>query len=540
MSPNESRALTSMVEETTQEVTIVDSIKVNELTIDESIEIIDDNKLIIQQCEEVSKTCMAINDAYEALEKMRIFNLEVEFGHSVDTKRCLTCLRSLTPEKRLAQSQMKFGKPRTNSHRLCLLCGTPTCPAHSDKAFRKSKINVCLECSPLFTLNYIIDCISLSQNNTTELQKKHIFHMMDVYDRVLLCLKFLSQYIDEIAESLQKSTRIKDKVGLGSSASGIMSGIAGVAAAAAILTPAGPPLLIASLLFGGSAQVANHSTTMVNYYSHPNKLATKIITYYNLCRSILLITTILRDALLSDHIDLATYSGTISDIISRVDGIQVKDYYGEGSTIMSSRSEIETYEDIDLNDDSAESEFDDNYDDKSIVSEVTMDSSFYKNQDQSPMDSTEEKSVSTKPPKDNTTSLSKSSKQELSEKNVTANTTASTTSTAIVHQNSAAAKHAQFISRASLTSSSLAGVASFAYLAGGALSVAQVAIDARNMAHLVKRMQAGSPCNKAKTILMIKEDLVGIPDTSVVMKDWENYIKIIEERRLRRDENSVF
>ena len=43
-----------------------------------------------------------------------------------------------------------------------------------------------------------------------------------------------------------------DRVSVGSSATGLLSGVVGVAAAATIFTPVGPPLLLASILFGTS------------------------------------------------------------------------------------------------------------------------------------------------------------------------------------------------------------------------------------------------------------------------------------------------
>jgi hypothetical protein len=63
---------------------------------------------------------------------------------------------------------------------------------------------------------------------------------------------------------------------LGSSSAGLISGVLGIAAAVTIITPAGPPLLIVSLLFGGSATAVSTGTEARNYYSEPNKLAGRI------------------------------------------------------------------------------------------------------------------------------------------------------------------------------------------------------------------------------------------------------------------------
>lgn len=131
--------------------------------------------------------------------------------------------------------------------------------------------------------------------------------MMDVYDRVSIILEYISQHIDEIATKLEKTTKKEDKIHVSSNTAGVMSGVAGVAAAAAFVTPAGPPLLIASLLFGSAAQMTSSGSKMVNYYSTPNRIAFKIISLYNLLKSVLTVTTVLRDALLKDHIDLEKY-----------------------------------------------------------------------------------------------------------------------------------------------------------------------------------------------------------------------------------------
>jgi len=87
-----------------------------------------------------------------------------------------------------------------------------------------------------------------------------IGRMVDVYDRVLLVLRYSVQFIDDIADKLEHGSKRNDRVGITGTTSGLFSGIAGVAAAATILTPAGPPLLIASLLFGATGQVFHTGT----------------------------------------------------------------------------------------------------------------------------------------------------------------------------------------------------------------------------------------------------------------------------------------
>ena len=61
-----------------------------------------------------------------------------------------------------------------------------------------------------------------------------------VYDRALLVLIYSIQFIDEVAVALEENVARHNKVGLGSSATGVVSGGLWVAAAATIFTPVGP------------------------------------------------------------------------------------------------------------------------------------------------------------------------------------------------------------------------------------------------------------------------------------------------------------
>jgi len=259
---------------------------------------------------------MKMNDAFTALEKMRVANLEIEVGHAFNVAKCVQCIMALPAHKRrpstpspyrtILKSTALQKKPKP-----CLMCGCPTCKKHSDESFRKSKVIICTECSPLFSLDFVVDCVSHKYNiddpEAAQKQRHQIKHMIDVYDRTRLMLEYSSQFIDEIADTLEKMTKKEDKIGLGCNTSGVASGVAGVCAAACFVTPAGPPLLIASLLFSGVSQLTSSSSKMVNYYSTPSKIAFKIISLYNLCKSVLTVTTVLRDALLKDHINLEKY-----------------------------------------------------------------------------------------------------------------------------------------------------------------------------------------------------------------------------------------
>jgi len=75
----------------------------------------------------------------------------------------------------------------------------------------------------------------------------------------------------------------------------------GIAACATVFTPAGPPLFIASLFFGGSATGVQVGTDVwrTNALAEPNELADRIIALHGMILSILRVTSSLRDAMVA-------------------------------------------------------------------------------------------------------------------------------------------------------------------------------------------------------------------------------------------------
>lgn len=211
------------------------------------------------------RKAMEINHAYESLEKMRQLNLEVtcqELGiRKVNYHRCTMCLmaeaassladndrhhtRRFRRIRKIAKESKKL-KPQ-KARKQCLICGSPVCGNHVSKAFRAEKIHICLDCEALFNVEFVVDCLTVGKSERQQL----VDHMIDLYDRTALLLKYSNQYLDGVAETLEKTKARQNKIGAGGSTAGMVSGALGIAAAATIFTPAGPPLLIASLLFGG-------------------------------------------------------------------------------------------------------------------------------------------------------------------------------------------------------------------------------------------------------------------------------------------------
>ena len=223
---------------------------------------------------------MSLDVAYKSLESVRKVNIQVEFGRNVDDSECISCLR----QPQIVKGRFRqWVSDKTASKALaCLTCGTPVCKDHRSADFGKQNITVCNTCSHLFSVDYMMKNIVLTKDDSRE--KKN--EMLEVYDRALLILTYSLQFIDEVALTLEENTARHNKIGLGSSATGVVSGGLGVAAAATIFTPVGPPLLLASILFGGGAAAVEAGSEAVNYRSEPNVMADRILTLYSIITSI--------------------------------------------------------------------------------------------------------------------------------------------------------------------------------------------------------------------------------------------------------------
>uniref|UniRef100_A0A6U6LAX8 PDZ domain-containing protein n=1 Tax=Odontella aurita TaxID=265563 RepID=A0A6U6LAX8_9STRA len=262
---------------------------------------------------------MALNVAYESLEVMRRANLEVEFGATCDFDWCTQCMRmSGTETMPNMRRRLKRLASKRRKSTACLLCASPSCAQHSMDSFRKESITVCSDCAPLFSHDFIVDILDITVSE--DHRRQRIDHMVDVYDRAVLMLRYSAQFIDSIADALDRATKRNDKVGLGSSATGLVSGVTGVVGAATIFTPVGPPLLIASLFFGGSATAVQTGSEAVNYFSEPNKLADKIIALHVMVASLLETMNTLQSALLNGQVRVDQYVDETGDNQIRSDG----------------------------------------------------------------------------------------------------------------------------------------------------------------------------------------------------------------------------
>jgi hypothetical protein len=292
-----------------------------------------------------TKTSMELNAAYEAYEVMRRLNFELECSEAgilpsdIDHSKCTTCILQKGPSQKKNKKpppksplrlpsfrkqpsneevkldsntiQTNINNKKKNNQKTCLLCGSPTCPKHCSAEFRKEKITLCLRCVESLEFNF-------DDNNPKEEEKEEgglevankiletrLNHLVDLYDRALLLLKYSSPFLLQVATSLDQSTKKTNNMGVGGSSVGVVSGVLGVAAACTIFTPVGPPLILASLVFGGSAAAVHTGSEAIKYFSEPHHVADRILALYGMIQNVLLKIHQMRKSTLDPYLDKA-------------------------------------------------------------------------------------------------------------------------------------------------------------------------------------------------------------------------------------------
>mmetsp|Transcript_21704 Transcript_21704/g.60290 ORF Transcript_21704/g.60290 Transcript_21704/m.60290 type:complete len:300 (-) Transcript_21704:33-932(-) len=146
--------------------------------------------------------------------------------------------------------------------------------------------------------------------STRQQRQARMDRLLELYDRALLLLEFSRPFLPQAIEVLENTKHRDNHINFGGSTVGIVSGILGVAAAATIVTPAGVPLLIVSLLLGGAATGAQTGTEVHSkFFSEPKQLANRIMALHGMALSILNLVRVLRDVVTQDHVQLNAWQG---------------------------------------------------------------------------------------------------------------------------------------------------------------------------------------------------------------------------------------
>ena len=97
-----------------------------------------------------------------------------------------------------------------------------------------------------------------------------------------------------------------------------------------------------------------------------------------------------------------------------------------------------------------------------------------------------------------------------------------------------ASSGSRFFTRATSTAMKSA---KFARFAGGFLSAATIAIEAKDMHATIQKIRSGSPCDKAEMLRNIQEEVGAFPETNDVHQKCEKYFATLAKRR--KEEESV-
>lgn len=362
----------------------------------------------------------------------------------------------------------------------CLTCGHPTCGKHSSKAF-KGHIHICQNCAYLFDLDFLVDVITQTANNTEQCQAK-VDGLVDCYDRAKLSLEFLAQFSDEVANSLESKATRANKIGVGSSATGIASGVAGVVGCGALLFPpvavAGVPLLIGSLVLGGGATAVQTGDSAARYFSQPNKVADKMVALHSMLLSLLRITEVLSHGLLQNI-----------NVTFSVDGFGV-------DTDEESTKRAELRREIDA-----------------LLEKHGV---------------TTTKSVGMLKQAVTGGVLASEVATAAGTVGVAAAETGSAAST--ISNVASVGRSTRYFGRVGTTASASAR---FIPIAGGLLSAASVFYESKELKRTLQRMEEGNPCEKAQQVRSIREDIVMLPDSDVISGECRRLFALASAERER-------
>ena len=277
-------------------------------------------------------TTQELNADFEALEKMRKLNLEVECNENgiahcdhAECKKCLLLSSSANPPPTKMKTTISsflpsIPNPLASKKTIapCLLCASPTCTKHASREFAKERVTLCVDCEGLFQKEM------LHQDLPRERLSGHLERLTDAYDRAFLLLRYSSQFVPPLVEQLHAEAARDDTVTFGTSSVGVVSGAMGFAGAAAILTPAGPPLLMASFVFGtGNAAVGLGYTANKHYHlrAGPTEVANKLIALFGFLHAIMEAIVTLRERINADptHANVSSSSSSSSSSSQRND-----------------------------------------------------------------------------------------------------------------------------------------------------------------------------------------------------------------------------
>jgi hypothetical protein len=207
-------------------------------------------------------------------------------------------------------------KQSSKKHKKCDVCGNPVCSKHAI-ANQKQMFCMCVDCQ--FDLTNVVEQSqqeNASANQPTNLPlldpnhpqlSQTLDRLLQYYTRMSLHLSFwLPVAGRQLANALTLAEKRNSQVALGTGSLSFVGAALGVAGAAALMTPAGPAILLAAVC--SSATSATIQGTHAGYHRFMNKsnaqinaLCDQILGWHGLCLGILNSLDELRYNLLQAH-----------------------------------------------------------------------------------------------------------------------------------------------------------------------------------------------------------------------------------------------
>jgi len=214
-------------------------------------------------------------------------------------------------------------KRKTTRTKFCDVCGNPVCSKHITPSAAGNQFRMCVDCE--FDFKQMFEATSsnkLTQSgiNSNLLDLEHIPQLTQTLDRLLtyytrmaLNLTFCVPNLKELAERLTFKERTNTKINLGTGGISFVGAALGVAGTAALLTPAGPALLLAAVATSASSAAiqggqAGYNALFNMSLKEANQLADRVLGWHGLCVGILDALEQLRQTLLKQVLAITNKS----------------------------------------------------------------------------------------------------------------------------------------------------------------------------------------------------------------------------------------
>ena len=425
-----------------------------------------------------------------------------------------------------------------HQHDRCLTCGAPACAKHSSATFRKeADVVVCHECAnvlqhfssettsasttaagvsssstgySLQSSNHQQDKSSSlpSSNNNNDDDQDEVFveKLIDLYDHAKLLLEFSLPFVPAIAQGLESEKTSHNKLKIGGSSVGIMSGVCGLAGLVLTTTTAvavAPPLLIASVLFGTSATAVPLGTNVAaRFFSQPNKLANRLLALYGIVLSVLVIV----EQLQQENDD------------------ELEHQQDQTTTCLTTNGEEGLVEQFSTNVSVQQDESVGTFASASLHSIDTSSLLSFTHKKQPPYNSNGSAAAST---------MTSSSIVSGTMATITTNTTPPWAH--LWHQNRTArqedlSRSARLLTRTGLGAFLNTSLSFLSFTGGGALAGATIVLEAKALRLTLQAMEAGNPCEKASALQAIQQQAT-FPTTVQVERECRAYLQKKKKRR---------